>query len=98
MRRRFAVLAVLACVSLFPQQTQSQVPCGREVDRIYWSGCGPGRVIVGEVYTDCDGSSSSWGTTSDFEERYITNCCTGSTRHTFWECGYQVSNLDTCIC
>jgi len=98
MRRALAVLAVVALVSLFPKPADA-LPCGREIDRIFYNDCGPGpKTIVGEIYTDCDGNTSSWGTTSPFEERTTTNCCTGVTRTTFWECGIQVSTLNTCIC
>ena len=98
MKRALAALAVVACISLFPKPTQA-LPCGRETDRIFYNNCGPGpHTIVGEIYTDCDGNVSSWGVTSDFEERHIINCCTGVERVTFWECNTQVSSLTICVC
>ena len=98
MRRALGVLAVIAIVSLIPKSTEA-FPCGREVDRIYYDNCGPGtHNIVGEIYTDCDDNTSSWGVTSDFEERSITNCCTGLTHTTYWECGTQVSSFAICVC
>ena|SRR5215218_9955968 len=98
MRRTLAVLAVVAFASLFPKPSEA-LPCGREIDHIYYNDCGPGpKTIVGEVYTDCDGNTSSWGVTSPFEERHIINCCTGVDRVTFWECNTQVSSLDICVC
>ena len=98
MRRTLAVLVVIACASLFPKPTEA-LPCGREVDRVFYYNCGPGtHAVVGEIFTDCDGNVSSWGVTSDFEERTITGCCTGTARTTYWECGIQVTSLNTCIC
>src|ERR1043166_3960639 len=94
MRRMLPALAVVALVSLYAAPAQT-LPCGRETDRIFYNDCGPSRTIVGEIYTDCDGNQSSWGTVTDFEERTITNCCTGVSRTTLWECGVQVGTLDT---
>lgn len=97
-KRSFVALAVIAVASLYASQTHA-LPCGRETDRLFYDNCGPGpHNIVGEIYTDCDGNTSSWGVTSDFEERDITNCCTGVTRVTFYECGSPVTNFNICLC
>ena len=97
MRRMLPILAVVAVVSFYAAPARTQL-CARETDKLFFNNCGPQRMIVGEIYTDCDGNVSSWGTVTDFEERDITNCCTGATHTTLWECGVQVTTLDTCIC
>jgi hypothetical protein len=95
MRRTLATLSVLVLLSLFPAPSFA---FQNEVDRIFYNDCGPNRVAVGEIFTDCRGNTTSWGVTSDFEERHTTTGCDGPTRTTYWECGVQVSSLDVCIC
>ena len=95
MRRRFpAVLAILAVVSLFP----SPAFAVNEVDHVFYDHCGANRIVVGEIYTDCLGHTTSWGRVTNYEERHTTVGCDGPTTTTYWECGTQVSSLDVCIC
>jgi hypothetical protein len=95
MRRAFAVLSILTLASLY---TAPALAIQNEVDRLFYSDCGPNRVVVGEIFTDCRGNTTSWGQVTDFEERHTTTGCDGPTRTTYWECGVQVSSLDVCIC
>lgn len=96
MRRAFAIVAVIALASLYPKPSFA---IQDEVDRIFYNGCGPNRVQVGEIFTDCAGDTVSWGDVTDFEERHTTSGCSGTGGGvTYWECGYQVSSLNSCIC
>ena len=97
MKKLLAALVVVAAVSFFPKNADAII-CTNEVVHTYYNTCGSGRYVVGETIKDCDGYIYSWGSTSDFEERTVTNCCTGYSRTTYYECGTVVSNLDTCIC
>ena len=95
MRQALAVLAILVFVSMIPMPALAIV---NEVDRVFYNDCGPGRFIVGEIYTDCTGHVTAWGQVTDFEERNTTVGCDGPTTTTYWECGVKVKSLDICIC
>jgi hypothetical protein len=82
--------------ALFPKPSLAP-PLYDEVDR-YYDTCGPNRVVIGEEHFPCSGSSSSWGTTSLFLEEIDTNCNTHAVSHYYFECGVEVSSLDTCVC
>ena len=95
MRRMLAVLSILAFAALYPTPT---LAFQNEVDHVFYNTCGPNRSVVGEIYTDCTGHTVSWGRVTNYEERHTTIGCDGPTTTTYWECGTQVSSLDTCIC
>ena len=95
MRRALAVLSIFAVASLYPASTFAIV---NEVDHVFYNHCGVNRSVVGEIYTDCTGHTTSWGRVTNYEERHATVGCDGPTTTTYWECGTQVSSLDTCIC
>jgi hypothetical protein len=94
--RTLLAIAVCAVAALYP--IHSQAIGGRETDRLYFSDC-DGAQLVGEVYTDCDGYTTSWGIVSDFEERHVIRCATGVETVTYWECHTQVAHWGgLCIC
>ncbi len=95
MRRALAIFSIFAFASLYPTPGRA---IQDEVDRIFYNDCGPNRVQVGEIFTDCAGDTVSWGDVTDFEERHTVIGCGGQASTTYWECGYQVSSLDVCIC
>ena len=95
-RRAVAVLAVLALVSIYPLPTRADPMF--EVYRTFWSTCGPSRTVVGEIYIDCNGNESSWGVTTDFEERWVYECETSNAWHFYIQCGSFVGSMNTCYC
>ena len=95
MRRSLAILSILAFAIFYSAPVFA---FQNEVDRVFYNDCGPNRYVVGEIYTDCLGHTTSWGRVTDFEERHTTVGCDGPTTTTYWECGVQVSSLDICIC
>lgn len=95
MRRASTLLLVFAFAVIYAAPTFART---NEVDRIFYNDCGRNRVVVGEIFTDCLGHTTSWGVVTDFEERHTTTGCDGPTFTTYWECGVKVSSLDICIC
>ena len=95
MRRFATILAVTALIALVAAPMFARQ---NSVDRVFYNDCGPNRIVVGEIFTDCTGQVTSWGQVTDFEERHTTKGCDGPTTTTYWECGGQVSSLDICIC
>jgi hypothetical protein len=95
MRRMLAVLTVLALAVVY---SAPAFAFQNEVDRVFYDTCGPNRSVVGEIYTDCLGHTTSWGQVTNYEERNTTIGCDGPTTTTYWECGVRVSSLDVCIC
>ncbi len=94
MRRTAAVLTIVTLAVLYAAPALAV----NEVDRVFYDHCGANRTVVGEIYRDCLGHTTSWGQVTNYEERHTTIGCDGPTTTTYWECGTQVSSLDVCIC
>ena len=94
MRRASVVFSILVLAILYATPALAV----NEIDRVFYDTCGPNRVVVGEIYRDCLGHTTSWGRVTNYEERHTTIGCDGPTTTTYWECGVLVSSLDVCIC
>ena len=93
--RALVVGVVVVVTALYPGRIQA---IGFEHIYTYYDTCGPNRVVVGQRDLDCDLNDTFWGVTTDFKAVTLISCSNGSSTTTYYECGIQVSSLDTCIC